>query len=225
MGLKNNIVILERWILSMLQTFKKKAYYIFTGKRINALQGKNLYQALYDTPELHYGDSDYQKCPVVRYMPLYQEWLLPPVIELGCGRGQGVQILRSKEIPTDGIDQIELDNGMMVGDITKPMDLSRYSTSLCIDVFEHIKDEGLIGLIENMKQTKRQVISVHCLPAMEYSQVTYYDNLHINLKTPKKWRELLSEHFNIVKEIEIDNKIRYIYLLERYSAGHLSSSH
>ena len=43
----------------------------------------------------------------------------------------------------DGIDQIDLDNGMLVGSIIEPLDLSKYLTSACIDVFEHLYDDEL----------------------------------------------------------------------------------
>ncbi|MFW6047170.1 MAG: hypothetical protein ACOCP4_05240, partial [Candidatus Woesearchaeota archaeon] len=72
----------------------------------------------------------------------------------------------------------------------------------------------LIGVIKNMQKTKRQIISVHCGPSKEYE---YCKNVHINIKTEKEWKKLLSKYFKIKEVITIQKDVRYLYLLEQKS--------
>lgn len=173
---------------------------------------QELYQHLYEDPMLNYGRASMRRCPGVKFYPEYKDWLVPPVFDFGCGRGDTVRHLQAEGYKAWGMDQIDLraeGSDMLIGDITKPFELTEvYNTALCIDVFEHILDADLRGLMQNMAQCKRQVISVHTGPAFERGCKT---DLHINKKSFQGWREFLSQVFE-VKEFRQLGKRRGLFL-------------
>ena len=119
---------------------------------------------------------------------------------MGCGNGDTVRKFRQIGFEANGIDQINLNNGMMVGDIDKKLDLSEYDTTTCIDVFEHIPDESLKIILQNMQQTKQQVISVHNGPSED--EITGID-LHINIKSFDEWSAFIGEYLHVEEQIVI----------------------
>lgn len=169
---------------------------------------RELYQKLYEDPGLHYGDASHDRCPGVRYLPIYRHWLQSPIIDLGCGRGDAVLAMRREGLIADGVDQVDLANGMMVNSITQPWDLSWYRTATCIDVFEHLLDDDLRLVMANMMQCERQVISVYSEPAKERG---YDQELHVNLKGLDDWYGLVSAHFDVVERVRVA-RMREIYL-------------
>lgn len=168
------------------------------GRRLNNNIGKELYQKVYD--ELAwYGDANQAHCPGVRFIPLYEHHLMSPIMDLGCGRGHTVYKLREKFFNADGVDFIHIPgNGMVTADITEPLDLSNYNTSICIDVFEHLTDEQCRKVLENMKQTKRQVITVTNAGSTHFGV-----ELHINRKSFFLWEDLINEYVHIVSKTQI----------------------
>jgi hypothetical protein len=170
---------------------------------------KQTYQDLYDNTD--YGKAEKGNSPTIYLMDHYKNWLKGSIIELGCGGGDGVLKLREMGFKTDGIDQVDLNNNMLVGDITKPLDLDKYYTSICIDVFEHIDDNGIKGLLENMQQTYRQVISVHNKRAAFKGKNG--EQLHINIKPFEDWSLIITKYFNICSIVEVTDYLR-IYFCE-----------
>lgn len=118
----------------------------------------------------------------------YRPWLWSKVIDLGCGTGDTVALMRRDGFAADGIDQVYLENGMRVGDITKALDLSEYHTATCFDVLEHISDPGVARILENMRQTEQQVISVDT----GSSVVEGFGELHVNRKTVAQWQAMIA---------------------------------
>ena len=169
---------------------------------------KKIYQWLYEREDLHYGQAKYDRCPGVRYIPKYKKWLEGKIIDFGCGTGDTVKELRKLGYEADGIDQIKLPFGMMYGDITKP-NIYNYDTAICIDVFEHIDDEGLEGLLYNMKQCKKQIINVHVKETK--SKGPEGEELHINIKTFDEWEKFIKKHLK-VNEIIDQGKRRRMFL-------------
>lgn len=178
------------------------------------LEGQALYQNLYDNPNLHYGQAAYDKCPGVYFIPHYLEYLKSPIIDIGCGTGDTVRAMQKAGFVAQGMDWIDRGLNHIVCDITEPQDLSIYETTICIDVFEHITDDKLIGLVHNMQQAPRQVVTVHCGPSSKWG---YNVQLHLNIKTPEQWVTYLSQYFDIVKTIHMGG-VRYLYLMERLDA-------
>jgi hypothetical protein len=170
---------------------------------------QTVYQKLYNDETLHYGDADHKRCPSVRYLPNFSHWIKSPVIELGCGRGQLVELLRKQNIAADGMDFIKCNAGMMVVDISQPIDLSMYRSSICIDVFEHLNDQQVIQVLKNMQATTIQVINTHSGPARERGSI----DLHINKKTSEEWASLISQYLKI-KKTDILGKYRTLFLCE-----------
>jgi SAM-dependent methyltransferase len=158
----------------------------------------NLYQKIYDENPW-YGDAEQGRCPGVRLLPQYQDWLLEPVMDLGCGRGQTVTAIRQLGLQASGIDQIENNPEMEVGDITQPIeDLEMFASVVCVDCIEHLYDDQVAGLFENFKKVKRQAFSIHNGESTGTGQ-----ELHVNRKNFDDWHVLISKHFEIIKTIPI----------------------
>jgi hypothetical protein len=175
---------------------------------------REVYQRLYSTT--NYGKAEKGACPGVRYLPLYRDWLISPVIDLGCGTGDTVKALREEGFVANGIDQVIYGEGMRVGDITAPLTFEPTPKSaLLLDVAEHIPDEGLEGVFQNMLGTDHQVISTFSGSSTWKGS----EELHINLKTPKQWREFIERWFTIQKEITLEPTklpiIRSLFLCEK----------
>ena len=169
---------------------------------------KELYQKIYDENPW-YGDAGEGRCPGVRLLPKYQDWLIGPVIDLGCGRGHTVERLRELGFEAEGIDQISKHPGVMVGDITKPIEnLSRFKSAVCVDCIEHLYDEQVQGLFANMKQVQRQAFSIHNGESTGTGQ-----ELHVNRRPFDEWRRIIEEHFLIEKEVALHEK-QMLYLTQ-----------
>lgn len=168
---------------------------------------RNVYEKLYNDPNLRYGQAKHDRCPGVRYYPLYRYWLKGSVIDLGCGTGDTVELLRSEGFRCTGIDQINTGKLLAMGDITEPLEIELIGTSLALDVFEHLPDSKLTGLINNMEKTERQVITVH-----SGSHKVHGVELHVNQKTKQEWTKFISKHFLIADIIELEKDLRFLYL-------------
>ena len=167
---------------------------------------KELYQKIYDDNPW-YGDAEKGRCPGVRLLPQYQDWLIGPVIDLGCGRGHTVERLRELGFEANGIDQISKHPDMMVGDITKPIaNLEQFKSAVCVDCIEHLYDDQIEGLFANMKQVQRQAFSIHNGESTGTGQ-----ELHVNRRPFDQWRTIIASHFVIEKEIELHDK-QMLYL-------------
>jgi SAM-dependent methyltransferase len=184
------------------------------SKSMSDLPHKNsaaLYQKIYDENPW-YGDADQGRCPGVRLLPSYRKWLIEPVMDLGCGRGQTVDHLRQLGLAADGIDQIKINPEMRVGDITQPIeDLKDYNSVVCVDCIEHLFEGQVLGLFENMKQVKHQAFSIHNGESTGTGQ-----ELHVNRKSFEDWDALISQHFEIVEKIAIHDE-QMLYLTQLIS--------
>jgi cyclopropane fatty-acyl-phospholipid synthase-like methyltransferase len=148
----------------------------------------------------------------VRLLPQYKDWLIDPVLDLGCGRGQTVEHLRRLGLSADGIDQITINPKMRVGDITRPIqDLGNYHSVVCVDCIEHLYEDQLLGLFENMKQVKRQAFAIHNGESTGTGQ-----ELHVNRKSFDEWSALIKQHFEIVETITISFE-QMLYLTQSKS--------
>ena len=168
----------------------------------------SLYQKIYDDNPW-YGDAEEGRCPGVRLLPEYQDWLLEPIFDLGCGRGQTVEHLRGLGLQADGIDQIRKNPDMRVGDITKPIsDIGAYNSVVCIDCIEHLYEDQVLGLFENMKHVKRQAFSIHNGESTGTGQ-----ELHVNRRSFQDWAILIRKHFDIAAAVEV-HKEQMLYLTQ-----------
>lgn len=167
------------------------------------------YQRLYLTSK--YGQAEFDRCPGVRLLPKYENWLLSPVIDLGCGTGDTVRAIREKGFTCMGVDQVDIGNDMVVADITRPLPMDLAKSAICIDVFEHLTDDRVEDILKNMKRVTRQVISVNNADSFE-DNVSI--NLHINKKSFHDWDEFIRKHLLIVKTAMIHDNQK-LYLCER----------
>ena len=169
---------------------------------------KELYEVLYKYTD--YGDMDKGRCPAYRILSNYINWIEGPICDLGCGRGNLVKIFRDLNCVIDGYDYIKSSDYVIEKDITKPINLKKYKTAICIDVFEHMFDDGVNGVIDNLKQTERQVLTVHIGKSEDWVKGV---DLHINIKPFPVWDWIFKENFNIYKMYNITDHQR-IYLTE-----------
>ena len=168
----------------------------------------SLYQKIYDENPW-YGDADEGRCPGVRLLPEYRDWLVGPILDMGCGRGQTVEHLRKQGLQAEGIDQIRKNPEMRVGDITKPIaDIGNFNSVVCIDCIEHLYEDQVLGLFENMKQVQRQAFSIHNGESTGTGQ-----ELHVNRRSFQDWAILIRKHFDIAAAIEV-HKEQMLYLTQ-----------
>lgn len=168
---------------------------------------KEIYQEIYDT-EAWYGNAEMGRSPGMRLMPRYRSFLEGKVVELGCGRGNVVEFLRENGAECEGYDQVSINPNMKVADITKDLDISP-DTIICIDVIEHIDDEGLDGLFSNFKKAKKQVFAIHNGPSVHNGM-----ELHINRKPFDEWNKVIEKKgFKIVKMERIHDE-QFLYYTE-----------
>lgn len=166
---------------------------------------KEQYQKIYEDKKW-YGNASINRCPSVRLLDKYISHLEQPIIDLGCGRGDCVHAMRNAGFESSGIDQIDLNNDMMVGSILENLDMSSYNTALCIDVIEHIDDDGVEKLFDNMKQCDVQIFAIHNGPS-----VLDGVELHINRKTWDEWDDVIQDVFDVVECIAISpEQVLYI---------------
>lgn len=174
---------------------------------------QEIYQDLYDNT--NYGKAIKNRCPAVRSIDKYKDWLIDNIIDLGCGSGDTVKKIRGLGFVADGVDYITYDNDMIVGDITKETDLSEYNSCICVDVFEHIQDKGIKQILKNIQGLKHQVISINNKSSINNSSIIESNTeLHINIKSFKEWENIISQYINIKSIIEISSYSR-IYLCEK----------
>ena len=171
---------------------------------------KEYYQMLYDDKDLEYGDAIHNTCPGVKLFPLYSHWLEEPVMDMGCGRGQVVDLMRKKGWAADGMDQINLHPDMVEGDITKTMLLYMYKSAICIDVLEHLDDADCIQVLKNMSATKYQALTVYCGTSHRGKGV----ELHINIKSPIQWAEFICRYLAIHEIKNIKGTKQWLFLTE-----------
>ncbi len=177
----------------------------------HGLDSVEVYQQIYDENPW-YGDAEQGRCPGVRLLPQYIDWLIGPVMDLGCGRGQTVAKIRERGIEAEGVDQIRSNPEMRVGDITKPIeDLDRFKSVVCVDCIEHLYDVQVDGLFENMKKVQRQAFSIHNGPSSDTGK-----ELHVNRMSFIDWSKKIREHFDIAAAIQIHPE-QMLYLTQSRS--------
>ena len=73
-----------------------------------------------------------------------------------------VTAIRQLGLQASGVDQIESNPEMQVGDITQPIEnIEMFASIVCIDCIEHLYDDQVAGLFENFKKVDRQAFSIH----------------------------------------------------------------
>ncbi len=159
---------------------------------------KKIYQKLYD--ETNYGRISAGRCPSYRHLKLYEKWLVDPICDLGCGSGDTVNYLSVHGYDIQGYDFIQLNNNCIYANITKPMNLKKYTTAMCFDVAEHLTDKEIKGLFKNIKQCKNIIISVSNTDSVDFGTI----DLHINKKTMYEWDKIIVANFKIIESFQIN---------------------
>lgn len=171
---------------------------------------RELYQRLYDDPALRYGDANFDRCPGVRYLPLFRDWLDGTVVDFGCGRNQLAAKLAREGFSAVGIDWVR-GWADIVGDISEPLEPLTYGTATCLDVLEHMDMRGICGTLCNMQMSERQVISVAWFPTREPGHDV---ELHVT-QQPREWWDSFLQHFFVIRETPNIGEQRALYLCAR----------
>jgi len=165
----------------------------------------NVYERLYNKSD--YGKATANRCPGVRYLPDYINYIIDPVIDIGCGSGDTVQALRDAGLRADGIDWIKPQKQyLMQRDITQPLTLFGYSTAICIDVLEHLPVAGAVQCVKNMAVCRRAVISV-----FTKSHIVDGVELHITQQSKSEWLTIIKNEFAQVRIKVIMPQVRYLF--------------
>ena len=171
---------------------------------------KDTYTKLYADKSLHYGSAAHNRCPGVRYLPKYSHWLQGSILDLGCGNGDTVTLLRSKGFDAYGLDQIPPTKPYCYeGDITERV--AAYGTVICIDVLEHIPDSSVGWLLKNIGAAEHNVVTIHNGPSFERGCDM---DLHVNKKPAEEWQKVFEEHWK-VNEILTLAPHRFMFLGEK----------
>jgi hypothetical protein len=183
-----------------------------------ATRYRPIYQMLFEETMYGYGEN----CASTKYFDFYSKWLKPKVVDLGCGIADTVLLMREEEISADGIDWVQIEGHGICADITKPLDLSEYETSLCSNVLQCLTDEDIDGLLDNMQQTSRQVFILNTgsfVVRLGHRRV----NLFQNNKPFEQWLEIINARFKVVESqalavhwpsIFLENGCDYLILAE-----------
>ena len=188
--------------LDLLHTFKPGYSELLSGKRV--LHRNDIYNVGFPTDDLH---------PDIVELALQ---LSGTTLDIGCGAGPFVRLLRSKGISALGleIDRKEIKSSLRNdvapfiklydGSLPLPFASGSFDSVLCTEVLEHVPNyEQLISEIARIV-TKKVVITVpdmSCLPAGSCSGFIPWHLLegsHVNFFNPVSLRELLSHYFDSV---------------------------
>jgi SAM-dependent methyltransferase len=165
---------------------------------------RDIYQDLYD----NYNYCNNPKGRIIATIKLFDKWIAGNIVDLGCGRGLYVKELINFGYNVIGIDFINFKE-MLKKDITKPLNLSLFDVSICLDVFEHLTDIEVIQVLKNMQTTKRQVIHVNNKPCKLIGK-----NLHINIKSFEEWYLLINKYLKICKS-PYNHEIKSIFFCKQ----------
>lgn len=175
---------------------------------------KKIYNGIYENNKWynnHYLKSG-SRCLGAKLLEDYKNWLYGSVIDLGCGRGHTVNEIVKLGFKVNGIDIIDLkyieSKYCQSGNVAEPLDIYSYDTSLCIDVLEHITQDKMFEVLDNMNKTFRQVILVSNM-----SSCINGIDIHINKKEYDKWHIIISSYFDIKDVINYHG--RWMFLCER----------
>jgi len=130
-----------------------------------------------------------------RFFESVRDLLQPPVVDLGCGRGQFVRWARAEGIECTGIDWVDA-GADLVADITGPLNLSRYRTATAFDVLEHVPEESLDGVLANLAVPGHWVVTIHNGPSRRWLG----RELHVTRMSWPAWRLRLGRFLAIEGE-------------------------
>ena len=171
----------------------------------------DLYEKVYDEIK-DYGRAKYSHCPGIRLYPHYKDYLKGKIIDLGSGTGETVKFFRKKKFEAYGIDWIKPKNKFCKqGDITLKKDLRRYTVATSFDVMEHLNNSKVKGLFQNMIQCKYQIFTISNDKSIISLKNDTQIDLHINKKPFDVWRGIISNYFQILRELPI-RKSQRLYI-------------
>lgn len=177
-----------------------------------------LYDDLYNKTE--YGKDG----AALKNFHFFEKWIDPPFADVGCGRGNLVKRAKLKGQSAHGYDiisgrfQFQSPEALkMYGehfsyetDITKPLDLSKYTTAICIDVLEHITEKAIPQVLKNLATAEKQVISVADIPDKSTDGL-----LHITVKPFDWWAEQIVQQMEIIDTLDVEKWHRFYFTRRR----------
>jgi ubiquinone/menaquinone biosynthesis C-methylase UbiE len=139
-----------------------------------------------------------------RLVSIIMEYNPKKVLDVGCGWGMVVKELRNRGIEAWGIDFAEPVSKFWEGDYYKVADAKEipfpdnyFDIVFSSDFFEHIPEEEIDKVCEEMKRVGKQVVAVIPRLAVLNESQTYY---HVTNKSFEWWKERL-EGVKIIKSL------------------------
>ena len=165
------------------------------------------FQKLFDD-DAEFGNADQDRSAAVTLLADYKDWIKSPVMDLGCGRGQAVEQLRSLGMQSEGIDQVCVNPEMRVGDMCQPIaDMDQFNSVICLDCIDQLAPSQILGLFENMKQVERQAFSISNGEEEKQGLPAYHRDFI-------DWTKLIREHLDIALVLQISPN-ENLYLTQR----------
>ena len=158
---------------------------------------QKLYTDIYSTDDW-YGNAEKGRCPAVRLYPKYMAHISGnKVLDVGCGRGHLVELLRKDGYDATGVDFIIHDEHehLKYANITEPMTEYQPDTIISIDVLEHIPEADLPAVLDNLARAGRAIVSVHN-GTSKHEGV----ELHVTRWSMDVWRKFFEQRFNVIEE-------------------------
>ncbi|MBM7519381.1 class I SAM-dependent methyltransferase [Nocardioides nitrophenolicus] len=162
------------------------------------------------------------------YVRLVQRYLKPTrVLDVGCGTGTLLARL-SQKVPSDGYEVSawsaararENSPGSTVYEAGDDLPTATYDGFTAVHVFEHIPDEQLIALIEQLRKTTTpgaRGFIVMPDPAGRAAAIhgpawnALSDPTHINMKSHDEWRRFLTDQGLVVEREATDGMWNFPY--------------
>jgi 2-polyprenyl-3-methyl-5-hydroxy-6-metoxy-1,4-benzoquinol methylase len=141
----------------------------------------------------------------------YQELMKPilkykfkKVLDVGCGIGQGVAIMRNKGIEAYGIDISEkIVPFWEEGNITQfcqvacadkiPFPDDYFDLVICTEVMEHVPEEGVRDVLREIKRVGKQFFFTIALATAVHKMPHDGSEPHICVKSPQWWKDVFEE--------------------------------
>lgn len=154
---------------------------------------------------------------LIFFWPRYTK-KLPAILDCGCGRALiadkvkyssyvGVDI-SSYQIKKNKEERGNHNTHFIHGPITRinNLQIGHVDVAFSIDVLEHIPEEFADEAVEVMcKASETQIFSISCIPSFNLAEDG--SNLHLNVKPPKWWVELIGQYTNIRETVHRQNSL------------------
>jgi SAM-dependent methyltransferase len=142
---------------------------------------------------------------------IFEEHKVGSILDAGCGSGKAAGRFYNKGYVTCGIDitleglrkdveRLPIFHEMCVWDF--PGWLPAYGAIYCIDVMEHIPEEKVDAVIDNLADRWNKIAIFQIAMFQDRFGEMIGERLHLTVKTKDWWERKIQRRFKNIKEIE-----------------------